>query len=143
MPPYLKEMNFNVLEDLRFGVSKDSTGDLGCVNLSSTSGCSKAARLVTGYRKLFEIKLLRGILPQEEMQSGVIGERLVMVVYNLGKSANPRQKAVGTEILRLAFQLGIDAHRIMEIILRRDDELEDGSFFTSPRQYTGTASTQR
>ena len=143
LPPYLKEMNTKVLEDLRLGVSKDSTGDLGCVNLSSTSGCSKAARLVTGYRKLFEIKLLRGILPQEEMQSGVIGERLVMVVYNLGKSANPRQKAVGTEILRLAFQLGIDAHRIMEIILRRDDELEDGSFFTSAQQNAGMASTQR
>ena len=86
--------------------------------------------------------MLRSILPKEEMQSGIIGERLVMVVYNLGKSANPRQKAVGTEILRLAFQLGIEADRIMEIILR-DDEWEDGLLFISGRQNTGTASTQR
>ena len=123
-------------------MSKDSIGDLRCVNLSNTSGCSKAARLVTGYRKLFDIQMLRSILPKEEMQSGIIGERLVMVVYNLGKSANPRQKAVGTEILRLAFQLGIEADRIMEIILR-DDEWEDGLLFISGRQNTGTASTQR
>jgi len=143
LPPYLEEMNTKVLEELKLGVSKDSTGDLGCVHLSSTSGCSKAGRLVTGYKKLFDINMLRGILPQEEMQSGIIGERLVMVVYNLRKAANPRQKAVGTEILRLAFQLGIDASRIMEIILRRDDEWEDGSFLKSSRQNTGTASTQR
>ena len=142
LSPYFGEIYGKVVEELRLGVSKDSIGDLRCVNLSNTSGCSKAARLVTGYRKLFDIQMLRTILPKEEMQSGVIGERLVMVVYNLGKSANPRQKAVGTEILRLAFQLGIEADRIMEIILR-DDEWEDGLLFISGRQNTGTASTQR
>ena len=81
-------------------------------NLSSTSGFKAAIGQATeSYLKLTCYE----VFYQGRDAGGVIGERLVMVVYNLGKSANPRQKAVGTEILRLAFQLGIDAHRIMKL----------------------------
>lgn len=145
IPEYLKVLNSNVLQELSQGLCKDTDGDLGSINLASTSGCSKAARLATGYRKLFDIQLLRSLLPLEELQGGRFGERLVVMVYSLGKIINPRQKAVGLEILKLAFQLGVSADHIMSIILRKDNEWEEDSFITTGQQHTNSTmvSTQR
>ena len=146
-PTYLKTLYTKVRVELTLGLKTDSDVDLGYTDLTSASGCAKAVCLATGYRKLLNINILRDVLPEKNMLSG---EKLILVVYGLGKAAGPREKAVGTEILKLAFCLGISAYRMLDIILRSDDEVELDEFsLTSsphPQNTQGAvsiASTQR